>query len=633
MATLIDFFEESVTKFESNIYLWEKKDGRYEGTSYKSVKQDVYRIAAALINAGIEKGDRISLLSEGRNDWIISELAILYAGACCVPLSIRLEQDELRFRMEHSGSRMIIVSGLHLSKVSAILEGLPSLEKVIVLDETDILNPKITSMSFLRDSGDKILKENPQLLETRKNLVTTDDYANISYTSGTTADPKGIILSHGNYVTNVKQSLSLMNIPSYYRTLAILPWDHSFAHTTCLYCFMAMGASVGAPQAGKTNIESLKNIPVNIKELKPHLMMSVPAISMNFRKNIEGQVNAKGHLIASLFRMALKVSYIYNGLGINKGKGYRLFLSPLVALFDKLLFRKVREGLGGKMDFFIGGGALLDIELQRFFYAIGIPVCQGYGLSEASPVISSNSLTNIKFGTSGKVVKFLELKILDQYGNELPSGKAGEIVIKGGNVMKGYWNNPKATAEVLIDGWLHTGDMGFIDEDDYLVVLGRFKSLLIGNDGEKFSPEGIEEAIAAKSLFVRQIVLYNNQQPYTIGLVVPDSKAITDHLHKSGHKQTSDDMLETALLMIKDEINQWAAKGKYAGDFPERWLPSAFAILPEAFSQNNHLINSSLKLVRRKVFEYYEREIRFLYTAEGKNVINKINIRNLKAWF
>jgi long-chain acyl-CoA synthetase len=220
---------------------------------------------------------------------------------------------------------------------------------------------------------------------------------------------------------------------------------------------MYNGASIAALELGSTPMETLKNIPKNIKEVQPSVMMSVPALAKNFRKSIEGGIRQKGPMAEKLFNHALKIAYQYNGMGWDRGKGTRALYKPLLSLYDKILFSKIREGFGGKLNLFIGGGALLDIELQRFFFAIGMPMCQGYGLSEASPVISSNALHATKFGSSGRLVKYLELKICDEDGQELPQGEKGEIVVKGDNVMMGYWNNPKATAETIKDGWLYTG--------------------------------------------------------------------------------------------------------------------------------------------------------------------------------
>jgi long-chain acyl-CoA synthetase len=219
-----------------------------------------------------------------------------------------------------------------------------------------------------------------------------------------------------------------MDVPSSYRTLLILPLDHCFAHVAGIYSFIACGASMGFVQLGDTPMQTLKNIPINIKELQPNLLLSVPALAKNFKKNIEKGISDKGKFTENLFNFALKVSYAYNKEGFNKGTGLSFILKPLVSLFDVILYKKIRQVFGGKLDFFIGGGALLDIELQRFFYAIGIPMMQGYGLSEATPVISSNSLKHHKLGSSGYLVKPLNIKICDDNGNELPLGEKGELL-------------------------------------------------------------------------------------------------------------------------------------------------------------------------------------------------------------
>ncbi len=632
MKTIIELFETAVANYPDNIYLWEKKEGKYEGTTYKETREQVLKLAAGLVSIGMKKGDRSGLVSDGRNDWIISELGMLYAGGVNVPLSIRLHESELVFRLQHSGSKYIFVSGPHAEKVEAIRGKLPKLEKVIFIDGKE--NPGKNDVDYreLIKKGEEYLKTHEMEVEATWKNIRPDDLANISYTSGTTADPKGIMLSHLNYAANVVQSNTLMDLQPDWRTLAILPWDHAFAHTACLYVFMYKGASIASVEVGRTPLETLKNIPVNIKEIQPTLLMSVPAFSKKFRQNIEGQIRKKGETLFNLFRVALKMAYTYNGLGYNKGKGWKILLKPPLWIFDKILFKKIREGFGGKLQFFIGGGALLDIELQRFFYAIGLPVCQGYGLTEAAPVISSNVPHAIKFGSSGRLVKYLDLKILDDDGNEMPTGQKGEIVVKGDNVMLGYWNNPAATAETIKDGWLHTGDMGYLDNDGYLYVLGRFKSLLIANDGEKYSPEGIEEAIVEKSPYIQQIMLYNNQNPYTVGMVVPDIEAINRELKKNGMEPGTDEGNRESLQIILNEINAYKKGGEYEELFPDRWLPAAFVVLPETFNQENGLLNTTMKMVRGKIYEYFSKELEFLYTPLARNIVNDVNLAAVKKW-
>ena len=284
------------------------------------------------------------------------------------------------------------------------------------------------------------------------------------------------------------------------------------------------------------------------------------------------------------------------------------------------------------MKFFIGGGALLDIELQRFFYAIGIPMYQGYGLSEATPVISSNNPTKHKFGSSGTLVKNMDLKILDAEGNEMPVGVKGEIVIKGENVMLGYWKNPDATVDTVRDGWLHTGDMGYMDKDGFLNVLGRFKSLLISSDGEKYSPEGIEEGICDSSKYIEQMMLYNNQSPYTVAFVVPEKTQLKKYVEriKPELDWNTDEAKTLALKKIQEIINSYKSGGVNAGEFPERWLPTAIGILPEPFTEQNLLLNSTMKMVRGKIEERYKIRLDYLLTPAGKNIINDYNILSLK---
>jgi long-chain acyl-CoA synthetase len=632
MKTIVALFETAVANYPDNPYLWEKSKGEYRPTTYKQTREKVLDLAAGLIQLGLKKGDRAALIADGRNDWIISELGMLYAGGINVPLSIRLQNNELTFRLKHSGSRYIFVSKLHAAKVEEIRDELPEVEKVIYIDGKE--NPGENDIDYkeLVAAGAKFRKENTELTEQVWKGIQPDDVANISYTSGTTADPKGIMLTHLNYAANVVQSNSLLDMQSEWITLAILPWDHAFAHTTCLYVFMYKGASIASVEIGNSPMETLRNIPKNIQEIKPTLMMSVPAYSKTFRKNIEAGIRKKGEFLYKVFQFALKVAYAHNGYGNNRGKGWRFFLKPLYWLFDEILFAKVREGFGGNLKFFIGGGALLDVELQRFFYAVGLPICQGYGLTEAAPVISSNVPHDVVFGSSGKLVKNLEIKILDDNGNELPTGEKGEIVIKGDNVMKGYWNNPTATADSLKDGWLHTGDMGYMGKDDFLYVLGRFKSLLIGNDGEKYSPEGIEEALVDQSPYIQQVMLYNNQNPYTVGMVVPDMEAINRELKRHGIAKGSDEAVTAAIEIIQKEINEYKKGGKYHGEFPERWLPATVAILPEAFTTENKMLNATMKMVRDKVTAYFTKELEFLYTAQAKNIVNEMNIEAMKKW-
>ncbi len=631
MRTLVNLFEESVKKNPDNTLLLEKTSQQYYPLTYKEIQAEVHRFGAGLISLGINKGDTISLLAEGCKNWLISELGIFYAGAINVPLSIKLtDSDEIKFRLEHSQSKILIVSKSQYQKLSKLKDEVSNIEKIIVFGngelekghEKDILFNDVLQM------GDKLLKNNSSQFEERWNNINEDDYATISYTSGTTADPKGIILSHRNYTANVEQSLSLFDVPHYFITLLILPWDHAFAHTVGIYPLLKNGGCIASVQVGETPLETLKNIPVNIKESKPYFILSVPALAKNFKNNIEKEIKSKGSFTWGLFKHALNISYKYNGNGHNKGKGLKALLKPLVTLYNKILFSKIKDNFGGNLQFFVGGGALLDIELQRFFYGIGIPMYQGYGLSEAAPVISSNNVNQHKMGSSGITVENIEVKICDDKGNLMPNYEKGEIVVKGENVMVGYWRNEVATKETIKDGWLHTGDLGYFDDDGFLYVMGRFKSLLISDDGEKFSPEGIEEALVENSEYIDQCMLYNNQNPYTVGLIVINKEAIKRWLkNKVIDKKTRE---EAIIEVVSNSINQFRNGGKFEKMFPQRWLPTTICILEEGFTEENRLMNSTMKIVRPKITECYQEQLDFMYTLEGKKMFNEKNISSIR---
>ena len=631
--TIIDLLNRSVDQYAENPFLWEKKTDKFESVSYAETREMAKAFAAGLIALGVKKGDKMALLSEGRNAWIIGELGILYTGAVNVPLSIKLEEsNDLIFRIIHSESKYIVVSGAQLRKIKTISKDLPAVQKIIIIDEQESYDEKEIPWSKVLELGQEYLLKYPDVVNVRSREIAPDDLATISYTSGTTADPKGVMLTHRNYTANVEQALTLMTIPTYYKTLIILPLDHCFAHVAGFYSVMASGASVGTVQTGKTGLETLKNIPLNIKELKPHFLLSVPALAKNFRKGIEQSIRSKGPVINRLFHFALELAYGYNREGFNKAGGIHLLKKPLLALFDKILFSKIRDGFGGNIDFFIGGGALLDIDLQRFFYAIGMPMFQGYGLSEATPIISSNGLKTHKLGSSGILVKPLDIKIMDTDGKELPLTEKGEIVIRGENVMAGYYKNETATADTVRDGWLHTGDMGYMDKDGFLYVVGRFKSLLISSDGEKYSPEGIEESMVENSRYIDQLILHNNQNPYTTALLVPNKEDLRKYVkHKHPEMEWESEPAKLlALNKLQRELDEYRKGGKFEGMYPERWLPSAVAVIGEPFTEQNGLVNSTMKVIRGKVTERYNDRIEALYNDPAcKDISHPSNIAAL----
>jgi len=631
--TIIDFVEHYTQQFSEHVFLREKINDTWTETTFRETREIAHRLGAGFMALGLEKGDRVAFLSQGRNLWVTGELGILYAGGVNVPLSIKLEEaNDLLFRIRHSDARFIVVSEQQLPKIRKILGDCPLVERVIVLDPLAEYGDKEMGVDELLAMGDQLLATDPKAFEERYKSVQPDDYANISYTSGTTADPKGILLTHRNYTANVEQAQSVVRCEIDDVMLIILPLDHCFAHVAGFYTMMSYGGSIATVPVGKTAIATLKNIPISIREVQPHIMLSVPALARNFKKNIETGVKAKGPKVEALYHFALHNAIAYNKEYWNRG-GKDFWRYPLVKLFDRLIFRTVRQNLGGRMKFFVGGGALLDIALQRYFCAIGIPMFQGYGLSEATPIICSNSFDGAIFGSSGRIVTPLEVKICDNEGNIVPDGQRGEIVIKGENVMAGYWKNPESTAATIIDGWLHTGDMGYVTakHPGFLWVVGRFKSLLISADGEKYSPEGFEDSLTDGSIYVDQCILHNNQDPYTIALIVPNKEALQDWAKAQGKNPESEEGRRAMLDKIQDEVNSYKRGGSHAGIFPEQWLPSALVILGEQWTEQNHLVNSTMKVVRGKVETHFADRIDYAYTPEGKDLYNPKNLQAFEA--
>lgn len=631
--TIIDFVEQYTAKYGNETFLREKVDGVWKETSFNKTREEAHILAAGFMSMGLEKGDKVALISEGRNYWIFSELGILYAGAVNVPLSFKLESDtDLTFRINHSDARFVIASQTQIDKIRRVIDKCPKVEKVIVMDPIELKDGEIY-IGDIRAAGEEYLKEHQDLLLERMASVGPDDYANISYTSGTTADPKGILLTHRNYTANVDQALSVISIDRGDVMLIILPLDHCFAHVAGFYVMMKCGGSIATVPCGKSTVSLLKNIPTAIKEVRPHVLLSVPTLSRNFKKSFDSAIKKSGSFVEKLYEFGIKNAETYNREYYNAGKPcWKMWWrKPINAVIDKLVFSKVREGFGGRIKFFVGGGALLDIELQRYYCAIGMPVFQGYGLSEATPVICSNSIGHARFGSSGRVVKPMDIKICDEDGKEIPNGETGEIVIRGENVMAGYWKNPEATAKTIVDGWLHTGDRGYICKEDpeYLYVTGRFKSLLIASDGEKYSPEGYEDSLADGSKFIETSMLYNNQSPYTVVLVIPNKTLLAEEVKKAGLDPGSLEGKKAQLSIIKEEVDAYRPGGRRAGMFPERWLPASIIVGDTPFTEQNGMLNTTMKMVRGKVEKFYADRIEYAMTVEGKDIMNQKNIDSL----
>lgn len=616
-------------------YLNEKTEEGWKSVSFFEANEQSDLVASALMQAGFAKDDKFAILAEGRVNWIIAEFGILKAGGIAVPLSVKLLPDEVLFRLQHSESKGIFVTLQTYEKVLPVLDKIsePGFKLIFLDDNIDQALPNLQKsglqsgqhyLSFgeLTTIGFNNIVSNKPILDALNERIEEDDVVTISYTSGTTGNPKGIMLTHLNYYANSWDALNFFKLAPGNKTLIILPLDHSFAHVVAIFIAIICPFEIYFVDSRGGGMNTLKNIPINLKEVKPDFLLTVPALSGNFMNKISDAFDSKGGFIKWLFHRGMAAGMAINGDGYHKAGGLMKWINmPIYKLADALLFSKAREIFGGRLKFCIGGGALLDISQQRFFYALGAPIFQGYGLTEATPIISTNCLHTHKLGTSGRVLPGVTCTIRKPDGSLAPEGEKGEIVIKGLNVMKGYYKNPDESDKTVKDGWLYTGDMGYMEPDGFLMVVGREKALLISHDGEKYSPESIEEAIINCSPLVAQIMIYNDHSKYTTALITLDKNRL-GRLIKEKHLKTPAELVKA----IQKSMYEFKHHKDYAALFPDKWIPSTFRIVEEPFSEQNLMINSTLKMVRYKITETYRTLIDDMYGAEGTKVDCSYNL-------
>jgi long-chain acyl-CoA synthetase len=640
MRTLISLLHTAAGHFNDRAFLTTKTDEGWTPTSFMDTDRLSDRGAAWFLSHGSSREERVILLAEGRPEWVISEFAIFKAGLISVPLSIKLLAEEVPFRLNHSEAAYAVVSRITLTKVLDTWEQIGHKPMLILLDPPDDdethrmqhLNIQADtgwiSWPKLVAAGEMKMQEQPDIVRQSEESIGEDDTVNICYTSGTTGNPKGIMLTHLNYWCNAKDAVVHFQIPeAEYETLVILPLDHSFAHTVAIYAALVKGNTLHFVDARGGSMSILRNIPSNLVETNPTFLLTVPALSGNFMKKIIQGVSQKGAFVEKLFNAGIKAGIALEGDGFHKpGPAVRIRYGFIHWIAKTLIFSKVKAIFGNRIDFCVGGGALLEIKQQQFFAALGVPIYQGYGLTEAAPIISANTPALHKYGTSGPVVPSVECKIMKSETEEASRGEIGEIVIRGDNVMKGYFRNPAASAEALKDGWLWTGDLAWYDEDGFLVVVGREKALLISGDGEKYPPEEIEEAVTNATDAFSQIMVYNDQRKFTTALVTLNEEHCKTLFKKAGVSSARE-----ALELLKSEFFRFRDPTAEGKKVPSSWTPALFEIIEEQFSEKDGLINSTMKMVRYKVANRYRERIESMY--EDDDLFNERNLEAVRTLF
>ncbi len=568
-----------------------KSDGQYRPISAREVERRVGRLRGELRRAGLGKGDLCALLSENRWEWAVGDFAMMTAGIVSVPLYSTLTAEQVRYMLEHSGARAAMVSSAdQLAKIQSIWDHLPLLEGVIVFDEGESGDERVIHLASL--IGDAPLTpEEKQALETSINEVESEDLASIIYTSGTTGTPKGVMLTHGNFAINVRDNgydFSPDDVG-----LSFLPLCH-VAERMADYTYFRTGTAVAYA-------ESIDAVAKNMLEVKPTVALGVPRFFEKVHGRVMEKVGAAPPLRQKLFAWAVRTGKETIPYGL-RNESPPLGLKLRHALADRLVLSKLRERLGGRIRYFVSGAAPLGRHLAEFFYAVGIPICEAYGLTETSPLVTANYLGEMRFGTVGKTIPNVEVKI----------AKDGEILVRGPNIMRGYYKMDEVTAEVIVDGWFHTGDIGEVDDDGYLKITDRKKDLLKTSGGKYIAPQPIENLIKSCD-YVSVAVVIAERRNFPSALIVPNFEKLRQWAKANGVGAESDSELardEKTAAMVE------AAVRKTCEGLARYEQVKKIAVLEREFSIEKGEITPTMKVRRREVEKLYAPVIDKLYQSK-----------------
>ena len=560
--------------------------------SHADVEQRVTRLAAALRQMGVGPGDRVALLSENRPEWAIVDYAVLGIGAADVPVYPTLPANQIAYILRDAGTRVIFASTPEqLAKIREIRDEVPGLERVIAFDDPGD-RTGVSLLSDVYEEGRRAI-EAGQVEDFREatKRVGRDDVATLIYTSGTTGNPKGVMLTHFNIASNVAaaEQHGVLRADPGDIALSFLPLSHIFERTADYFYW---NKGVGIAYA-----ESIEKVADNMGEVRPHLMVAVPRLYDKIYAKVMGATGIKKTLV--MWAKGVGETIAEGRLAGREPGGMLAFQGRLA---DKLVFSKLRARTGGRIHTFISGGAPLSAEVGKFFFAAGLPVYEGYGLTETSPVISANRPGAVKLGSIGLPLPGVEVRI----------GETGEILARGPNIMKGYWNNPEATAEVTdADGWFHTGDIGEFDADGFLRITDRIKNLLVTAGGKNIAPQPIENQVAM-SPYISQVVMLGDRRAFPSLLVVPDFENLAPWATAQGIS-TADPKTLAADPRVKEFLER-EALARLEG-FARYEMPKKISVVAEEFSIDSGMLTPSLKVRRKAVEERYRDVIEQMYTA------------------
>ncbi len=595
---LFTLLTEEYGKTVAKPMLQHKVAGKYVSISYEQFKLDTENFAFGLASLGIKKDDKVAIISENRPEWVFADMAILSLGGIDVPLYPSLTADSIEYILNDSESVSVIVSNkFQLNKVVKVRSKLKYLKSIIILNEKDF-DPQVNDLytfKEIQNRGEITKKEKPLLLKDSIRQVKEDDLCTIIYTSGTTGEPKGVMLTHKNIISNVMAASEAIHFGKDDVFLSFLPLCHIFERMAGYYTAISAGGMI-------CYAEGIETVAQNMIEIQPTIITTVPRLFermySKIKKNVEGQPEKK----QKIFNWAVEIGRAH----VNAKKAGKLTL-PLIIKHktaDKLVLKKLRDRTGGKLKFFVSGGAALPRELGDFFEAVGIKILEGYGLTESSPVIACNRVDDYKFGSVGKTFPGVEVKIAPD----------GEILARGPNIMQGYYKNKKETDAVLKDGWLHTGDIGVFDAEGFLVITDRKKHLFKTSGGKYVAPTPIENLFLG-SKYIEQFVLIGDRRMFLSALIVPDFEAVREYADSHGiDYKTNDDLIKNKEVydIIEKDLN------KFQKQLANYERVRKFVLLPQPFSLESGEVTPTLKLKRKVIEERYKDLIEEMYSGMDK---------------
>ena len=596
-GTLVELFSDAIERFGSRPALRSRKRAGWADMSYQDVASQVQEVAAALRSLGINRGDRVAILSDNRPEWALADYGCLCAGIIDVPIYATLTSPQIRYILGDSGARLVFVSDTdQLDKVEQVREECGSLEWVVVFDPPGALPPQTIGWEeFLKrapapDEAVSLFESAERTKEARP-----EDVATILYTSGTTGDPKGVMLTHNNLYWNVRTCSQLLPIDDRDSTLSFLPLSHVFQRMVD-YLFFSVGCSIAYAR-------SLQLVTEDLKEIQPTLVVSVPRL---YEKVYTAVTDAEGlKRVVVEWAVAVGARWADAKLG---GRKPGIWTRVAYSLADRILFRKIRAAVGGRLRYFVSGGAPLSPEINRFFFSSGITILEGYGLTETSPVTNVNSPRNFpenyRIGTVGKPIPGTEQRIAED----------GEILVRGPQVMKGYFRLPERTARAISpDGWFHTGDIGEFDRDGFLRITDRKKDIIVTAGGKNVAPQPIENELK-KNRYLDQPVLIGDRRKFIVLLVAPAFEALESWARARGLAAT-----HRRELLQHSQVQELIAREAFSAlrHLSRVETPKKILLLDQGFTVEDGSLTPTQKVKRHIVESRYQSRIDALYAKEN----------------